>query len=190
MTDTATTLDRQINGQPFPAAGTYTIDNSHTTVQGVVKHMLVSKVRVAFNEVGGTIVVGEQPTDSSVEVAIKAASVDSRDENRDGHIRSGDFLDVETYPEITFRSTGVSPGWAITGDLTIRDTTRPVVLETEYLGTFKSPMGPTVAAFSASTSINREDFTITWNAPMEAGGVLVSKDVKIELEIQAILQEG
>lgn len=191
MSDTATaTLDRTVDGQTVPAPGTYAIDLSHSTVQGVVKHMLVAKVRVGFTDFDGTITVGEAPTDSSIEVAIKAASVDSRDENRDGHIRSGDFLDVETFPEITFKSTRVSPAWAIAGDLTIRDTTKSVVLDTEYLGTYKSPMGPTVAAFSASTSINREEFNITWNAPMEAGGVLVSKDVKIELEIQAILQES
>lgn len=190
MSDTAITLDRQIDGRTVPAAGTYAIDVSHSTVQGVVKHMLVSKARVGFTDFGGTIVVGEQPEDSSVQVAIKAASVDSRDANRDGHIRSADFLDVETFPEITFRSTGVSPAWKVTGELTIRDTTRTVELDTEYLGTYKSPMGPTVAAFSASTSINREDFNITWNAPMEAGGVLVSKDVKIELEVQATLQES
>lgn len=190
MSDTATTLDRQVNGLPAPTPGTYAIDPSHSTVQGVVKHMLVSKVRVGFTDVAGTIVVAEDPSASRVEVVIKTASVDSRDANRDGHIRSGDFLDVETYPEMTFRSTAITPAWEITGDLTIRDTTKPVVLQTEYLGTFKSPMGPTVAAFSASTTINREAFDITWNAPMEAGGVLVSKDVRIELEIQAILQEG
>lgn len=191
MSDTATTpLDREIDGSTVPAAGTYSIDLAHSSAQGVVKHMLVSKARVSFTDFGGTIVVAEEPADSTVEVAIKAASIDSRDANRDSHIRSGDFLDVETFPEINFRSTSVAPGWAISGDLTIRDKTLPVVLDTEYLGTFKSPMGPTVAAFSATTSINREEFDITWNAPMEAGGVLVGKDVKIELEIQAILQEG
>ncbi|HUG86010.1 MAG TPA: YceI family protein [Euzebya sp.] len=190
MSDTATTLDRQVNGLSVPTPGTYAIDVSHSTVQAVAKHMLVSKVRVGFTDFQGTITVGEEPEDSAVQVALKAASINSRDDNRDAHLRSGDFLDAETFPEITFRSTDISPAWTISGDLTIRDTTRPVVLDTEYLGTLKSPMGPTVAVFSASTSINREAFDITWNAPMEAGGVLVGKDVRIELEIQAVLQEG
>jgi polyisoprenoid-binding protein YceI len=192
MSDTATTstLDRQVNGQPFPQAGTYDIDVAHSTVQGVARHLMVSKVRVGFTDFSGTITVGEQPQDSGAQVTIKAASVDSRDEKRDGHIRSADFLDVENFPEITFRSTGVQPGWKVTGDLTIRGTTRPVVLDTEYLGTFKNPYGQTIAAFSATTQINREEFGVTWNAPLEAGGVLVAKDVTIELEIQAALQAG
>lgn len=189
-TTTATTRDRQVAGQPFPAAGTYTIDASHSTVQGVVKHLMVSKVRAGFKSFNGTITVAEDATASGVQVTIDAASIDTGDDKRDGHLKSGDFLEVEKYPELTFRSTSVRDGWTVIGDLTIAGTTRQVELDTEYLGTFKSPMGPTVAAFSATTKLDREDFGITWNAPMETGGVLVSKDVKIELEIQATLDEG
>jgi polyisoprenoid-binding protein YceI len=188
MSDTQT-LDRTVDGKPVPVPGTFVIDPSHTTVQGIVKHMMVSKVRVEFSGVAGTIVVADDPKASSVEVTIAVDTINSRDDKRDAHLKSADFLDAETFPAITFKSTSIDDGWTITGDLTIRDVTKPVVLETEYLGTYKSPMGPTVAAFSATTSINREEFGITWNAPMEAGGVLVSKDVKIELELQANLQE-
>ncbi len=190
MTDTATTLDRIVDGQPFPATGTYTFDVSHSTVQGVVKHLMVSKVRVGFNAFDGTITVADDPAGSGVSVDIDVSSINTRDENRDQHLRSNDFLDIEQFPTITFRSTRVEGDWTVVGDLTIKGVTKEVVLDTEYLGTFKSPMGPTVAAFSATTQINREDFGVTWNAPMEAGGVLVGKDVKIELEIQAHLQEG
>lgn len=188
MTDTAT-LDRQVAGQPFPAVGTYTIDASHSTVQAIARHLMVSKVRGDFTEFSGTVTVGEEPTGSGVQVTIDAASIDTRDDKRDGHLRSPDFLDVENHPELTFRSTSVDPGWKVTGDLTIRGTTVPVVLDVEYLGTFKSPMGPTVAAWTATTKINREDWGITWNAPMEAGGVLVAKELTIELEIQATKDE-
>lgn len=191
MSDTATTtLDRTVQGQPFPAVGTYAFDVAHSTVQGQVKHLMVSKTRVLFKQFEGTITVAEDPAAASVEVTIQADSIDSRDEKRDGHLKSPDFLEVEQYPHITFRSTAVEPGWKVIGDLTIKDVTRQVVLDTEYLGTFKSPMGPTVAAWSAETTLNREDFDVTWNAPMETGGVLVGKDVKIELEIEAVLQEG
>lgn len=190
MTDTATTLDRTVQGQPFPATGIYAFDVPHSTVQGVVKHMIVSKTRVLFKQFEGTITVAEYPADSSVEVTIDAASIDSRDEKRDAHLKSPDFLDVERFPNITFRSTRIEPGWKVVGDLTIRDLTREVVLDTEYLGTYKSPMGPVVAAFSAEATLNRDEFDVTWNAPLETGGVLVGKDVKVELEIQAIRQEG
>lgn len=191
MSDTTTTtLDRQVNGQAVPAVGTYTIDAGHSSVQGLVKHLMVSKVRGSFHAFSGTITVAEDPTQSAVQVAIEADSIDTREPNRDAHLKSPDFLDVENHPQITFASTGVQDGWKVTGDLTIRGTTRPVVLDMEYLGTFKSPMGPTVASFEATTSINREEFGMTWNAPMETGGVLVSKDVKVQLEIQATLDES
>ncbi|MEE8599471.1 YceI family protein [Euzebya tangerina] len=188
MTTATATLDRSVDGQPFPAVGTYEIDAAHSQVQGIVRHLKVSKVRANFTDFAGTITVAEEPTRSGVQIAIAASTVDTRNADRDAHLRSGDFLDVEQFPEITFRSTSVEPGWRVTGDLTIAGVTRSVVLDTEYLGTHKSPMGPTIAAFEATTTINREDFGITWNAPMEAGGVLVSKEVKIELEIQAALQ--
>ena len=191
MSDTATTatLDRQVTGQPCPAVGTYDVDQSHSTVQATAKHLMVSKVRGSFTAFEGTVVVAEDPAAASVHITIDAASIDTRDTKRDEHLRSPDFLDVERFPNLTFRSTRVEEGWKVIGDLTIRDTTREVVLDTEYLGTFKNPFGQTVAAFSATTTINREAFGMTWNAPLEAGGVLVSKDLKVEIELQAALQE-
>lgn len=189
-TTSAPALDRTVEGQPFPAAGTYTIDASHSTVEAIARHLMVSKVRGRFGTFSGTITVGETPAESGVQVTIDASSIDSGDAKRDEHLRSPDFLDVDSHPELTFRGTRVDKGWAVTGDLTIRGTTREVTLDTDYLGTFKNPWGHTVAAFSAKTTINREEFGIVWNAPLEAGGVLVAKDLKIELEIQAVLQEG
>jgi polyisoprenoid-binding protein YceI len=189
MSDTLSTLDRQVAGQPFPATGTYAVDPSHSTVQAVAKHLMVSKVRGSFATFSGTVVVGDEPAGSRVDITIDAASIDTRDPKRDEHLRSADFLDVERFGALTFRSTRVEPGWTVVGDLTIRDTTREVVLDVEYLGTFKNPWGQTVAAFSATTTINREAFGMTWNAPLEAGGVLVSKDLKVEIELQAALQE-
>ncbi|WP_370324336.1 YceI family protein [Euzebya sp.] len=190
MSDTTTTaLDRQVGGNPFPAAGTYVIDQSHSTVQAVARHLMVSKVRGGFNSFSGTIVVAEEPAASSVEVSIDAASIDTRDEQRDGHLRSPDFLDVETHPQLTFTSTQVDPSGRVTGDLTIRGITRPVTLDVEYLGTFKNPFGQTVAAFTGTTKIDRTEWEMTWNAPLEAGGVLVGKELTIELEVQAALQE-
>ncbi len=191
MSDTATqSLDRTVDGQPFPAAGTYVIDPSHSTVEAVARHLVVSKVRGRFGSFSGTITVGETPADSAVEVSIEAASIDTNDEKRDEHLRSGDFLDAEAHPHLTFTSTAVDRGWSVTGELTIRGESRPVVLDVDYLGTFANPWGQKVAAFSAKTTLNREEFGITWNAPLEAGGVLVGKELKIELEIQAQLQEG
>ena len=189
-TQTLSTLDRTLNGRPFPQAGTYSIDASHSTVQAVARHLVVSKVRGGFSDFGGTVTVGQELSDSRVEVRIAAASIETREEKRDEHLRSGDFLDVENHPDLTFRSTRVEDGFTVVGDLTIRGTTRQIVLKTDYLGTFKNPWGQTVAAFSATTTINREDFGMVWNAPLEAGGVLVGKELKIELEIQAALDEG
>ena len=189
-TTTPDALDRTVAGQPFPAAGVYTIDGSHSSVEAVARHLVVTKVRGHFNEFEGTITVGETPEDSAVQVTIKADSIETKDRKRDEHLRSPDFLDVENFPELTFRSTSVDKGWVVTGDLTIRGVTREVTLDTDYMGTFKNPWGQTVAAFSAKTTLDREDFDMTWNAPLEAGGVLVSKELKIELEIQAPLQEG
>jgi polyisoprenoid-binding protein YceI len=191
MTDTSTTapLDRTVAGRPFPAAGTYAIDPSHSSVQAVAKHLVVSKVRGGFGRFEGAVVVGEDPAASSVEITIDAASIDTRDARRDEHLRSPDFLDVERFPHLTFTSTGVDAGGRVRGELTIRDTTRPVELDVDYLGTFRNPFGQTVAAFSATTTINREEFGMTWNAPLETGGVLVGKDLKVEIELQAALQQ-
>jgi polyisoprenoid-binding protein YceI len=172
----------------LPEAGTWTIDPTHTVVGFMAKHLMVTKVRGSFKAFSGTITVGDTAEASSVEVSIDAASIDTGTADRDNHLRTGDFLDVETFPALTFVSTSVranGSGYSVDGDLTIRDTTKAVTLEMTFDGIATDPWGNTKAAFTATTSINREDWGLTWNVPLETGGLLVSKDVKIEIEVQA-----
>ncbi len=172
----------------LPETGTWTIDPTHTVVGFMAKHLMVTKVRGSFKTFSGTITVGDTPEASSVEVTIDAASIDTGTADRDNHLRTGDFLDAENFPTITFVSTSVRANgsdYSVDGDLTIRDTTKPVTLEMSFDGTATDPWGNTKAAFTATTSINREDWGLTWNVPLETGGLLVSKDVKIEIEVQA-----
>jgi len=180
---------RPFEGLTIPAAGTFTIDPAHTTVGFSVRHLVVSKVRGRFTEVGGTINVSANPLESTVEVVIGAASIDTGQADRDNHVRSADFLDLEKYPNVTYRSTGVKSHsgseFVLSGELTIRDVTRDVDLAVEYGGTVISPFGQEVIAFTATTEIEREEFGITWNQAIEAGGVAVGKKVKIELDIEA-----
>jgi polyisoprenoid-binding protein YceI len=177
---------------PTGTRTTWTLDPSHTTVEFVAKHMMITTVRGRFAEFEGTIVADEATLgDSSVEVTFKAASIDSRSEQRDGHLRSADFLDVETYPEVTFRSTrveGSKEKFKVTGDLTIRGVTRPITLDVTFEGTGKDPWGGTRSSFSASGKFDRRDFGLTWNVALETGGILVSNEVKIQIEAQAVLQ--
>lgn len=179
MTTTTTTL---------PATGTWTIDPSHSTIGFVAKHLMVSKVRGDFGSFSGSVEVADPIEESSVDVTIEAGSISTNDEGRDGHLKSGDFLDVETYPTIAFRSTGAhhrsGDEWTVPGELTIRDVTKPVELKVEYLGVFTDPWGNDKAAFSATTEIDREAFGITWNQALEAGGVLVGKNVTVEIDVQ------
>ncbi len=190
MSDTAT-LTRTVNGEELPHPGTYTLDKSHSTVSFVVRHMMVSKVRGHFTEFSGDIVVAEEPASSKVDVTIDVASVDTRDPQRDGHLKSPDFFELEKYPTITFTSTSVHGGggdWKVDGDLTIHGVTRPVTLELEFLGATGDPYGGKRIGFSASTEIDRSDFGLGWNAALETGGVVVSKNVKIEIEAEAVLK--
>lgn len=176
---------------------TWNIDPVHTQVEVAVKHMMITTVRGRFPDVRGTITVDEEdPESSGVEVTIDAAGIDTRNEDRDAHLRSEDFLDVEEHPEITFRSTRIEgahdkPGepFRVVGDLTIRGETREVVLDATYEGTGEDPWGGTRVGFSASTEIDRRDFGLRWNQALETGGVLVANTVKIELEVQAVRQE-
>jgi polyisoprenoid-binding protein YceI len=183
---------RTIAGRELPAAGRWTIDPAHSQVHFVVRHMMISKVRGSFREFSGTIDIDEIPERSRVEAIIRADSIDTGDPERDRHLRSPEFLDVEHYPDIRFRSASVRPGdtdhWKLTGDLTIRGVTRPITLLVEYCGTATDPWGNTRAAFLASGEINREDFDITWNQALEAGGFLVGKGVKVEVDVEAVLQ--
>lgn len=174
----------------LPAAGTWTIDNSHSSVEFVVRHLMVAKVRGRFADFSGTIHVGETPETSSVEVEISTSSVTTGDPQRDGHLLSADFFDAETYPTIGFRSTGVRPvkgeRYEVDGELTVHGVTKPVVLDLEYQGSITDPFGNDKAVFSASTEIDREDWGLTWNQALESGGVLVGKKAKIEIEIEAV----
>jgi polyisoprenoid-binding protein YceI len=177
----------------LPAAGTWTIDGSHSSVEFVVRHLMVSKVRGRFEAFNGEIEVGERPEDSKVAVAISAGSVSTGDEGRDGHLRSADFFDAEQFPTITFRSTGVRPvgkQWAVDGELTVHGESRPVTLDLEYQGSLTDPFGNDKAVFSASTEIDREEFGLTWNQALESGGVLVGKKAKIEIEVQAVRNDA
>jgi polyisoprenoid-binding protein YceI len=190
--DVKTAGTRIVEGREVPPSGTWKIDPSHSEIQFFVRHMMIAKVRGRFREFEGTIHIGERPEDSRVEVVIEAASIDTRDRTRDEHLRSADFLDVERYPELRFVSTSVRAGdkdrWQVTGDLTVRGVTRPVILDVEYDGAMVDPWGNLRAGFLATTEIDRENFDITWNQALEAGGFLVGKGVRIEIDVEAIRQ--
>lgn len=170
------------------------IDATHSSVELAVKHMMFTTVRGRFNDVKGTISIDEQnPSDSKVEVEIAAASLDTGVADRDAHLRSADFLDVENHPAITFRSRRVDGAFAkegdsfrIVGDLTIRGTTKEVTLEGTFEGTGIDPWGGTRAGARATTKIDRREFGLVWNQALETGGILVANDVRIELEVQAV----
>jgi polyisoprenoid-binding protein YceI len=185
--------DRVVEGIALPEPGDWDLDPVHTSVEFVARHLMVSKVRGRFTNASGTIHIADDPKESWVEVEVDSASVESGDEKRDEHLRSPDFFDVERYPKITFRSTrleGESPGhFLLHGDLTVHGVTRPVTLEAEYHGWLSSPLGDRRAGFSATTEVDREDFGLTWNVAVEAGGVLVGKKAKLEFEIEAIKQD-
>lgn len=166
------------------------IDTFHSEVQFAVKHMMVTTVRGTFREFDATLNFDpENPQNASVEATIQVPSIDTGATDRDNHLRSADFFDAENYPTITFKSTSVEMTGdqvgKLHGDLTIRGTTKPVTLDVSFLGTVKSPInGVDAAGFEASTSINREEFGLTWNVALETGGVLVGKDINITLDVQ------
>jgi polyisoprenoid-binding protein YceI len=176
---------------PGLVAGTWTIDPTHSEVGFTVRHLMVSKVRGSFKTFEGTITVADNPVDSQVEARIDATSIDTRDENRDNHLRSSDFFDVEQHPQITFVSTAVRPAgrdYAVTGDLTIHGVTRSVELALEFNGVSGDPWGGVRSGFSASTEISRADFGIEFNMALDGGGVVVGDKIKIAIEIEAVLQ--
>ena len=172
-------------------ATTWNFDLSHSSVNFHVRHLMVSKVHGRFAKWGGSLVIDNNDiTKSRVEVTIETASVDTKEEKRDAHLRSADFFDTEKYPTMTFVSTNVTKKsddeLEVIGDLTIAGTTKSVKLSVESAGIVKDPWGGTRAGFSAKTTINRKDFGLHWNAALEAGGVLVGEKVEIEIEIEAI----
>jgi polyisoprenoid-binding protein YceI len=175
---------------PIPA-GTWAIDTAHSTIGFTVRHMMVSKVRGTFKDFTADLVTGENPLDSTVSATVQMASIDTGDDGRDQHLRTNDFFDAENHPTMTFRSTrleGTGSEYQLHGDLTIRGVTRPVVLELELGGVAKDPWGNTRTGFTATGSINRKDFGVNFNAPLETGGVIVGDKVTIELDIEATLQ--
>ncbi|HLR96267.1 MAG TPA: YceI family protein [Jiangellaceae bacterium] len=182
------TLTREWQGLTLPEPGTFTLDPTHAEVGFVAKHMMFAKVRGSFADVSGTLHVGETPESSSVEVAIKTDSITTGAADRDTHLRSDDFFDVETHPEITFRSTEIratgGSDFILAGDLTIRGVTKPVELDATLEGVGDNPWGVQVVGVSARAEIDREDWGLTWNANLEAGGVLVGKRVKLEIEAE------
>lgn len=188
-TDTAAPV-REVDGRSVPAAGAWSVDAAHSTVEFVARHLMVTKVRGRFSDYEASITIADEPSESSVEVAIQVASISTGDEARDGHLTSPDFFDVENHPSLTFASTKVTPvgdsNWKVDGQLTIKGISRPVVLDVEFGGVAKDPWGNDKAFFSASTEVDREDWGLTWNQPLAGGGVLVGKKIKIELEIQAV----
>ena len=169
--------------------GTYTIDTAHSTVGFVARHAMVTKVRGSFTEFEGKAVVAADLSQSSAEITISVDSIDTRNEQRDGHLRSNDFLDIENHPRITFVSTAVTADRDVlrtTGDLTIKGVTRPITVDFAYTGSATDPFGNERVGFEGSVVINRKDWGVSWNAALEAGGVLVSEKVTLEFDISAI----
>ena len=187
---TVTTPTRTVRGHVLPAPGTWEIDPGHADVSFVGRHFMVTKVRGRFTGVTGAVVIAEDIEDSRVEVTIDMASVASGNPTRDDHLRSAELFDVERFPQATFRSTKVvwnGDRGTVLGDLTIHGVTRAVPLEVAFEGHARDPWGGDRAVFSARTRVNREDFGVTWNVALEAGGVLVSKEVQIEIDLETVL---
>jgi polyisoprenoid-binding protein YceI len=185
---TQTTTNVQI---PELTAGTWTIDASHSDVSFSVRHLMVSKVKGSFRTFAGAIEVGDDQLASSVTASIEVASIDTRDEGRDNHLRSGDFFEVEKYPTMTYRSNAIRPtsdGYVVDGELTLHGVTRPVALGLEFNGVSTDPWGGTRAGFSAAAEINRKDFGVDIHMPLDGGGVVVGDKIKVSLEIEAIKQ--
>lgn len=191
-TQEQTVQTRTWQGLQIPPAGTYDIDPSHTTVEIIARHMMVAKVRGRFDEFSGTIEIGEDFEQSRAEVNIEAASIDTREAQRDEHLRSADFLNVEQWPHITFTASNPrlvdDDEFVVDAELTVRETTKNVEVEVELDGVAKDPWGNTRLFLSGEFEIDREQFGITWNQVLETGGVLVGRKLKAELGVQAVLQ--
>ena len=188
---TATSGTRVVNGRQVPEAGTWEIDPSHQSFEFIARH-LMAKVRGRFPGVRGVATIAERPEASTLEIEIDANSIDTKDATRDAHMRSNDFFGVQDHPTLSFRSTAVRPGdgennWKVDGDLTVKGTTRPVTVDVEFLGGAIDPWGNQRIGFSGVIpEVDREDWGLTWNAPLEAGGFLLSKSVRLEIEAELI----
>jgi polyisoprenoid-binding protein YceI len=182
---------RLVEGVELPVPGRWVIDPGHAQLGFVGRHLKFTKVRGRFADVVGSIDVADDPVDTTVDVTIGIASVDTGNEARDEHLRSSDLFDADRYPTASFR--GRTAAWSadrgtLVGDLTIKDVTRQVSFDVEYLGFVADPWGGERIVLSARTSINREDFGVTWNVALEAGGLLVSKEIGIEIDFEAVLE--
>jgi polyisoprenoid-binding protein YceI len=169
------------------------IDPSHSVLEFSGRHMMVSTYKGRFTGISGTIVLDQaNPADSSVDAIVDATTVYSGSDQRDGHLKSPDFLDIANHPTLTFKSTRIEPKGSehakVAGDLTIRGTTREITFDVEFFGLEKNPWGATVAGFEAKSSFNRKDFGLAWNAPLESGGVLVADTVKVEIHLEGSVQ--
>lgn len=176
---------------PTSLTGNYNLDKAHSRIGFSARHAMVAKVRGAFNDVEGSgYFDAEDPASSRVQLTIQVASIDTRNADRDNHLRTNDFLSVEEFPTISFQSTSVQKvddaNFTVTGDLTIRGVTKPVTIDFEYTGSAVDPWGNTRLGFEGGATINRKDWGVNWNAALEAGGVLVSEKVNLEFEIAAV----
>jgi len=189
-TTTTSSAVRTVDGTVLPAPGTWEIDPGHADVAFTGRHLMVTKVRGHFTDVRGRITVAEDMNRSAVDVTIGMASVESGNPDRDEHLRSEELFDVERFPEATYRSVSVDwrgDGGTVLGDLTIHGVTRRVPLEVSFEGYARDPWGADRAVFSATAQVNREDFGITWNVALEAGGVLVSREVQLTIDVETVL---
>jgi polyisoprenoid-binding protein YceI len=178
---------------PSLTTGTWAIDPAHSQVGFSVRHLMVSKVRGSFKKFSGSIVVPEDAAHTTVDVSVDMSSVDTGEPQRDQHLRSSDFFSIETYPTMEFKATSVSEkggDYELAGDLTINGVTKPVTLDVEFNGVGPDPWGGTRAGFSAETEISRKDYGITFDIPLDGGGVTIGDRVKVLLEIEAALQQG
>jgi polyisoprenoid-binding protein YceI len=183
---TSSTSDQTGAGIP---AGTWSVDPTHTRIGFVARHMMVTKVRGSFGDYSADVTIGDDPLASSLSATVQMASIDTGNADRDGHLRTNDFFDIEQHPTMSLRSTRFEAdgeAYRMHADLTIKGVTRPVVFDLELDGVGQDPWGGTRAGFSATTTINRKDWGIEWNAPLETGGVLVGEKVQIELDVQLV----
>jgi polyisoprenoid-binding protein YceI len=190
-TESGQAATRLADGAELPVPGRWQIDPGHTELAFIGRHFMLTKVRGRFTGLSGVIEVAEAPGDSTAEISIDMASVESGNEARDEHLRSADFFDVARYPTASFSAHAV--GWqgtrgVLAGELTLRGVTRPVTLHAEYLGYAADPWGGHRAVFTAAGTIDREDWGLTWNLPLDGGGFVVSREIRIEIELEALLQ--
>jgi polyisoprenoid-binding protein YceI len=180
---------RTLGGIDLPAPGVWEIDPGHAEVAFIGRHLMLTKVRGRFTGVSGGVAIAEDPARSHLEVTVDMASVDSGDRTRDDHLRSADLFDVDNHPVAMFRSTSITrtgTSGTVTGDLTIKGVTRPVTLQVEYLGHVRDPWGGDRACFSAHATLDREDWGLTWNMILEGGGLVVSKEIRLEIEVEMV----